>query len=673
MVAAPPRPAAPKPRVGLSLLPALVVALGLGAAIAYAAFADGAIALPMEARLQVGIAGLALLTLAALLFAPGMRAAADPLGWAGLAVLGLFAVFTGLSFAWSIAPDGTWGELNRVLAYLLVAVVALVCGASLARPLERAALGFLAIAVAVALYALAGKAIPGVHIGPLDFNHTQFFSRLRAPLAYWNALALFCVLAVPIALRAASDRRRAALVSAVLLVTTIGLTYSRGGVASLVVALVVFLALGPDRLRGTVVAAAAVIGAAPALVVGFTRHDLTTDAVPVAHRTGDGLLFLATLLVGIAVALAIDHLVAPRTARLAQLRRGRAVAVGGIAAAVAVVLVVAGLAASDRGVTGTISHGFDSFKSVKFERQNDPARILQTNSGNRWVWWSEAAGAWADRPFAGWGAGSFPLLHPRYRHNALEVLQPHSVPLQFMAELGLVGALLALGGLGLLTAAAFRRGLTPTSPEGRYGAALLAGVAAWLVHMWFDWDWDIPGVTLPLFAFLGLLAARRTRRTFNVGPGARVAALALGTALLAAVAISAALPSLARDHTQNATAALAASNYTEAVRQADIARRLDPVAVDALLLEARAAGRRGQFTLASQLLTDAVHRQPDNPNVWLGVARLELARGDIPAMRAAARRMLVLDPVAPVGTYFFLLNDLGVRSATATGTPLSPP
>jgi hypothetical protein len=72
------------------------------------------------------------------------------------------------------------------------------------------------------------------------------------------------------------------------------------------------------------------------------------------------------------------------------------------------------------------------------------------------------------------------------------------------------------------------------------------------------------------------------------------------------------------------------------------------------------------------VLTDAVHRQPDNPNVWLGVARLELARGDIPAMRAAARRMLQLDPVAPVGTYFFLLNDLGVRSATATGTPLTP-
>jgi hypothetical protein len=657
--------------------------------VVYAAFADGAIALPMEARLQVGVAALALLALAVFLFAPGARIAAGRLGWAGVALLALFTVFTGLSFAWSIAPDGTWGELNRAFAYLLVLMVALVAGSSIARPLERAALAFLMIAGAVALYALAGKAIPGVHVGPIDFNHTQFFSRLRAPLAYWNALALFCVLAVPVALRAAADRRRLALPAAVLLLTTIGLTYSRGAVAALVVAVAVVLIVGPERLRVAAIAAAALIGAAPALAIGFTRDDLTRDAVPVAQRTGDGLLFLAALVAGVVLALAIDRFVVSRTDRIAPLPRRRALVLAGGAVVLTVVLAIAGLAASDRGVTGTISHGFDSFTAVKFERQNDPARILQTNSGNRWVWWSEAVGAWSDRPLAGWGAGSFPLLHHRYRHNALEVLQPHSVPLQFLAEVGLVGALLGLAALGLLTAAAglrvragvrAERGGIPPGREHTYAVALLAAVLAWLVHMWFDWDWDIPGVALPLFAFLGLLAARplgARARAFaparaDTALALRIAALALGAALLAAVAISAALPSLARDHTDEATAALARSDFGEAVRQADVARRLDPVAVDPLLLEARAAGRSGQFALASQVLTEAVHRQPDNPNVWLGVARLELARGDIPAMRAAASRMLVLDPVAPVGTYFFLLNDLGVRSATATGTPLTP-
>src|SRR5437764_7843527 len=206
--------------------------------------------------------------------------------------------------AWSIAPDGTWAELNRAISYTLIAAVALAVGSSLPRALERAALGYLVIATAVALYALGGKAFPEVHIGLIDLNQTAFFSRLRAPLAYWNALALFCVLAVPIAVRAAAerDRRRrsrdAALCALVVLLTTAALTYSRGGFAVLAVALLVLFALGPDRVAALVAAAAAALGAAPALVVGFTRHDLTHDLVPVARRSGDGLLFAAALVAG---------------------------------------------------------------------------------------------------------------------------------------------------------------------------------------------------------------------------------------------------------------------------------------------------------------------------------------------------------------------------------------
>ena len=677
--------------------PAGLVALGLGAAVAYAAFASGAIGLPMEARLQAGVAALAALTLAALLFAPGMRMSAPGLGWAGVATLVALAVFSGISMAWSIAPDGTWAQLNRIVAYALVTAIAVVVGSSLPRALERGALGFLVIATAVALYALAGKAIPGVALGPLDFNHTEFFSRLRAPLAYWNALALFCVLAVPIAIRtaAATDSARRlrtpALVAAVLLFTTVGLTYSRGGVVAVTIALALLLVLGPERLRTAAVAAAGVIGSAPALALAFSRDDLTSDLVPVAQRTGDGLLFLAALALGVVVAVVLERLLEQRADRVAPgtLPRRRATAIAATGAAVALALVVGGLATSDRGLTGSVSASFDSFRSVKFERQSDPARILQTNSGNRWVWWSEAVGAWSDRPLGGWGAGSFPLLHRRYRHNTLEVLQPHSVPLQFLAEIGLVGALLGLAALGLLATAAGRRVAAgvraerrgiPPGREHRYAAALFAGVVAWLVHMWFDWDWDIPGVALPLFAFLGLLAARplgmpgRAWAPPRTGPemGRRLAGLTLGAALACSVAISAALPSLARDRTQKATEALARSDFREAVRQADIARRLDPVSVDAHLLEARAAGRSGQFRLASEVLTEAVRRQPDNPEVWLGVARLEFARGDVPAMRRAAQNMLELDPLAPQGRFFFLFNDLGVRSATATGTPLPP-
>lgn len=670
-------------------------ALALAACVAYAAFASGAIGQPAEARLQVAVSALALLTLGGLLFAPGMRARAANAGWAGIGVLALFAVWTGATMAWSIAPDSTWAELNRALAYLLVAGVGLVIGASLPRALERCALGFLAIATVVALYALGGKVIPSLHIpGLIDLNHTAYFSRLRAPLAYWNALSLFCVMAVPIAVRTAAEPARgprgraAATACLVLLLTTIGLTYSRGGFAALVVVMVVLVAAGPDRLRTAAVAAAGVLGSVPPLAVGFMRDDLTHDLVPLVRRFGDGLLFGAMLAAGIVLAIFLARRLDRGAERFAPAplprRRATAIAVAGAIAAIA--LGAGALAASDNGIAGAL----DSFKSVKYERQNDPARILQTNSGNRWVWWSEATGAWSDKPVAGWGAGSFPLLHHRYRHNNLEVLQPHSVPLQFLAEVGLVGALLAAAALALLAVAAARRVLPgvrseaagiPAGREQRYATALAAAFAAWLLHIWFDWDWDIPGVTLPVMAFLGLLAARPLGlpgRAVSVparGPELlkRVITLTLGGLLACAIALSALLPSLARDHTRAATAAAASGDFTEAVRQADIAKRLNPVAVDALLLEARAAGRRGQFGLASQRLTDAVHRQPDNPQVWLAVAKLELARDDVPAMRAAARRAIKLDPVGSAGRFFFLANDLGVRSATATGTPLPSP
>ena len=87
---------------------------------------------------------------------------------------------------------------------------------------------------------------------------------------------------------------------------------------------------------------------------------------------------------------------------------------------------------------------------------NDPGRLLSADSENRWVWWKEAASAFGDRPIAGWGAGSFGVLHLLYRHDSLSVQQPHSVPLQFLAETGLIGAALGLGAFVLLLAAAAR-------------------------------------------------------------------------------------------------------------------------------------------------------------------------------------------------------------------------
>ena len=83
------------------------IALGvsLGVAVLYAMFAEGAIGIPEESVLQIGVAAIALVTLAVLLFGRGLRASAAPMALAGLAMFAGFAAWSGLSIAWSISPD----------------------------------------------------------------------------------------------------------------------------------------------------------------------------------------------------------------------------------------------------------------------------------------------------------------------------------------------------------------------------------------------------------------------------------------------------------------------------------------------------------------------------------------------------------------------------------------
>src|SRR5919202_5324468 len=229
--------AATQPRRGT------ILAFALLAACAYAAFAHGAVRIPDETWLQVLI-DLGALGAAAAWLMRGDWPRTTPAGWLGVALLGAFAIWCAVSMAWSVAPDQSWLEANRALTYALVVVLAFGIG----HRIEQVALGWLVVATAVALYALAGKAAPGA------FAADEPIARLRAPLQYWNALALVCVMALPVALRVAVQRERAdgvrlaALGAAYALVLTLGLTYSRGGLLALAVALVIVVALGSRRL-----------------------------------------------------------------------------------------------------------------------------------------------------------------------------------------------------------------------------------------------------------------------------------------------------------------------------------------------------------------------------------------------------------------------------------------
>ena len=645
---------------------ASLLLLALLAASAYAAFAAGAAKLPQESRLQVGVALVAAMAAGAWLWG-FLRVEASVTAWLGFALLGGLAAWSGVSLAWSAAPDATWVALNRAVAYVLVLLLALAAGSSHRGAVRAVAIGYLALASAVALYALGGKLAPGWHLrGVVDLNQTRDVARLRAPLQYWNALALCCALAVPIAvlLAAARDlatwRRVLALILGCVLLVTIALTYSRGGFITLAVAMgVALLACGAGRLRAlAALALAAAAGVAPVLFA-FSRHDLTANGVALARREDDGAL-LALVLGGSLVALVLVAALLVRLERRVGWTRRRTRVVAGALLACVALGAGAGVAAaalSDRGLSGTATHAWDRFSSVRRDRQGDPARLVSTNGGNRWVWWQEAARAWADRPATGWGAGAFVVEHKRYRRDLLDVVQPHSLPLQLLADTGSVGAALGLGGLALLLAAgvgSLRR--RPAGVERALAAALLAGAAGWLAHSAYDWDWDIPGVTLPALVFLGVLAGRPRPPggAPDVPPrGGRLRALALAGAVvaMAVTAVSAVLPAWSRTVADDALAAVgphpSPAQLDRADRRARLSARLDPLSVDGLFARAAIAERRGRLDRARGFLEEAVRRQPDDVLGWYKLAQIDIARGDLTGLDRASARALALDPRSP--------------------------
>jgi hypothetical protein len=684
-------------RQGTALLVALL------AAALYAAFAPGAADTPNETNLEVAIALLGALGLGAL--AVGRMSARAPREtYVALACLGGFALWSGITLAWSVSPDPTWVTVNRVIAYAVVVALAVCVGASAPRAIERIALGWLLIAVIVCLYAFGGKATPGWHInGLFNLDHADQIARLRAPIGYWNALALVLVLAVPIALRVAVDRERrpgwriAALFAIFLLLSTIAMTYSRGGILALGVALVVVLTLGRDRLRVLTALALAALAAIPVIAIAFGRDSLTESGAPLRDRIADGRSITAMAIVmGAMLGAAAWWLLRAERDGSWTPQRTRTVGRGLALLAAFYLFASVGAAAKQPGGLGEqISRSWHQFTDQKQDKIADPSRIASANSGNRWVWWQEAIGAWSDKPFGGWGAGAFPVVHLQYRENTINVQQVHSAPLQWLTETGIVGFGLAMSGFGLLGVAGVRRvRAMPPGREREFGVALLGAGAAWAVHACLDWDFEIPGATLPLLLFAGVLAAtppgapREERAELfhdperDRGPTAGpILGDAVATIAACAIAASALLPWLAVSKTNDAQDDAGVDSPTPevlraAAAEADVAARLDPLSPDPLFASYAIALQRGRVVEARQFLLDAAKRAPNDVRVSTRLAQIALVVADRDGFRQASLRALSLNPrdprlrraasravafVAPPGS-----------SATATGTPLPP-
>jgi tetratricopeptide (TPR) repeat protein len=578
----------------------VVVAIGLTAAAVFFGGGAGRGALPW-------IGGAAVVGAALFVALHGL-----PRGWHAVVPLAALALWCALSIVWSDAPDRSWEYANRTLVYAAFAVV----GLFVAPRTRELALGLAAVLGAVAAWSLAGKVVPALYG---DYGRV---ARLRAPVGIWNQLALLGDYALPLALWLAWSRRVAGALLAYAWLVAIVLTYSRGGVLVAVAVVVAWIALSRRWLEAAATLVAAGVPAAAVVGVALLLPGVTDDARSHATRVGDGVRFGLALAVGAAVVVLLARVRLP--APTPRLRRGAIAAAGAVA-----VLVVIAFALR----APALWRDFTSTTATQLP--NSSQRFTAAGSNHRWVWWQQAWDGWQEGELEGTGAGSFALTNLRYRTTYLDqALEPHSLPLQFLSETGLVGLALLAAAIGTLIVAGGRRR--------EHELALSFLLPALALHGLLEIDWDFVAVAAPAFVAAGALAA--TPGGERARPSPFVAIASAGVAL--AVASSLVLPWLGDRWSREAEDAALSGRPAHAVKLARRARDVDPLSIAPLFAQGLAEQARGNVVAAAAAYERATEIQPRNPQPWLWLGRLELDAGCPRRALPHLERYVTLDPQA---------------------------
>ena len=551
------------------------------------------------------------------------------------AALGVFGIWTLVSSGWSNTEWRATREFSLVVLYLLV----LVLFGTLARTpqgLRWLVYGLAAAAAGVCIAALTARLFPDLGLSEAPVHP----ERLSYPLTYWNSLGLLAGLGVILCGHLACSEREPAIARILgaaalpLLVATLYYTFSRGATWTTLVAAVIYLVVG--RPRAVIGAGVAVL---PAVVIAFATVNpasvLTDD--PSSQAAIDAGRHIALTLVGCALGAGVLRaLLLPLDRRLLAISlsiRSRRIAMAATAAAC---LVFAVLVAG--GVTRLVSDKVDEFNSETQVAAAGSARLLQFSGNGRTEHWQVAFDSYGRDHLKGHGAGTYALDWDRDRHGTLDVENAHSLYLEVLGELGLVGLLaLAASLVTILVAFAARA----RGPDRALYAALLAAATAWMIHAGVDWDWEMPAVTLWLFAVGGAALAHAPRPP---RPSHRFAAAlrVVGVAACLALAIVPVRVALSDARLDDATAALREGDCATATAEANASHdvldnRAEPFQVIAYC--ERALGRPDAALAAMKA---GLRRDPDNWEMQYGVAVMRAAAGVDP--RPAARRAVRLNP-----------------------------
>lgn len=673
------------------------ITLGVAIALSLVAFVSGA-GLSQTSATEVEMAltlGGGLAVAAAIAVAP---AAARPHGRLAVGLMLALAALTALSVSWSVQPDASWQQAALIVAYAATFITAVVMARVQPGRFSAVLGGVLLSGVVLCAYALLTKVLPA------QLDAADESARLQAPYGYWNATGLTAALTVLGCLWLGARRAGRPALNALaypasgLALTTLMLAYPRGALLALAGGLALWFAVVPLRLRGAAVALSGAGGAAVVVLWSFSQRALSADHVDLHARSMAGrqlgVLLVATLIALLGVGLAVGFLTSRRAPSRRVRRRAATVLI--VALALVPVAVVGALATSHRGLTGSISHGFDKLTDPNANLpSNDPSRLTAVGSV-RALYWDQALKVFRSAPAVGVGAAGFGLARLRYRSDTVLVVHAHGYVLQILADLGLVGLGLSLLLFIAWLASALRsarplalrraRGDPSLRPAGRLSAlaprrwalrrvarpwtaervalvTMLALVVVFGVHSLVDWTWFVPGNACVALLCAGWLAGRG-----RVAPDAMPAG-ALATAAVVATEPVGAAPT-GGPRAWVARLGLGAGFSRLGARRAIAATVVLVIALLAAwaqwqpLRSAQAAGDSltaldSHNTVRAQALAQtAIDRQPLSVTPLLDLSAIDSAAGRSAQARADLVRAVRLQPRNPEPWQYLAAYDL---------------
>jgi hypothetical protein len=618
--------------------PAWVAVVLIAAAYAALAYSNGGYSSELIAVVTIAVWWIVIVGLAARVFP---RRPIPPLAVAAGACLAAFGGLTALSMIWANDAGGAFTEVVRVAGYLgLFVLTVLVSARTGARPWLVGIMVGLVVVVGGALLSRFDPSLFGGADRSIFAALPASNGRLSYPVGYWNGLAACIAFGILLlGWFSAQGTSRLGRAAATGLLPAFGLalylTSSRGGIAAVVVGGCALLVFSQDRARMLV--SLALGGLTSALLVLYASqrddlaHALTTHDAYVQGRE----VAVATVLC-VVVAAAVRYVA---DGRLRRLRISRTAVLRGLAAVFAAALVVFAL-----------SHPLDRIR--EFADANDVAGAsaatgaghLTASSGTgRYQFWDQAIAAFESDPVIGIGAGNYEMWWNQHHTIDVITMDAHSLYLQTLGELGILGLLLLLGFLGTSLFAGWRAVARRPDMGERHDvmAVALALFLAGLTSAAFDWTWQLPAAFVPVIVMAALLTGPATQPVAVVAePGvprgvprwrARGGQYGLGVATLACawVAIWVAGDQLvASIQLDNSRGALENGDLEGAAQSANNASAIQPWSSEAQLQLALVEKERGDLVAASEAVHKAIDRASQDWQAWLVAAEIAAAAGN---------------------------------------------